>query len=587
MNFLAFSPLLAYSFLATIALLIVLLHLLRPRALRRVISSTVLWGEVIKAHRKHHAPWRWLLSLLLCLLIGLALALALTRPQGIGRAQSRVVVLLDNSPSMAARTRDGQTRWAHALDRARELMASTRADVMLADTMGRAPISGFVRPAQAIAALDELSQVSYGPVRLPQLPPRNEIEVHVISDGVADYALPADARVHSVFESADNVAVTGLQTRAFATDPLRVEAFVQVYNASSIPKRVRLSLRGGDRFSVAQDLQMGAGELIDASFDITDFSEGVLAAAALSRDDAYPLDDIAYAIVAAHRVRNILLVSDGNTRLEDSIRSLPGVRMTTVRPAAFDEAMSADAYVFDSFAPSRAPKRGSLLFRPPPVSWLPGDRRDVREPVVSDWKQGHPLLDGFAWSNLRVERASLVTDASGGQIDALVRTTQGALIATGSEHARWIVAGFVPQGSNLPLQPGFPIFLGNALNWLTETEPVVSSTLGTIRIPLINAQVIDGKGEPVASRDIPGATIFDAAQPDVYTARANGQIVRVVANVLDPRDSDINLSRFGSESTAGLRVSASSRIEPWFALVAIALIVLMIEWMAYLRRFAT
>jgi hypothetical protein len=426
------------------------------------------------------------------------------------------------------------------------------------------------------------------------LPPHNEIEIHVISDGVADYALPADARVHSVFEPADNVAVTGLQTRAFATDPLRVEAFVQVYNASAVPKRVRLSLRGGDRFDVAQDLQMDAGELIDATFDVTDFSEGVLAAAAVSRDDAYPLDDIAFAMVARHRIRNIVLVTDGNARLEDSIRSLPGIRMTTVRPAAFHDAIAADAYVFDSFAPSQAPARGSLIFKPPPVTWLPGDRRDVREPAVSDWERGHALLDGVAWSKLRVSRASLIVDAPGqveamvgASFDAMVRTSEGALIATGSENARWIVAGFAPQGSNLPLQPGFPIFLGNAVNWLTETEPVVSSPLGTIRIPLTNAHVIDGKGDPVSSREIPGATVFDAAAPDVYTLSADGRRVRIVANVLDPRHSDINLSRFKDESTTQLRVSGSSHIEPWFALVVVALIFLLIEWAAYARRLAT
>ncbi len=586
MNFLAFSPLLAYSFLAAIAALILLLHLLRPRALRRVISSTVLWTDVLRAHRKYHAPWRWLLSLLLCLLIGLALALALTRPQGIGPAQLRVVVLLDNSPSMAARTRDGQTRWAHAVNHARDLIASTRADVMLADTMGRAPISGFVRPAQAIAALDQLGVISYGPVRLPALPPLTNIEVHVISDGVADYDLPADTRVHSVFELADNVAVTGLQTRALPTNPLRVEAFVQVYNASSVPKRVRLSLRGGDRFVIAQDLQMDAGELIDATFDVTDFSEGVLAAAALARDDSYPLDDIAFAMVGRHRVRNIVLVSNGNARLEDAIRSLPGVRLTAVRPDAFHDAIPADAYVFNSFAPSQAPARGSLLFHPPSVTWLPGNRRDTREPAVSGWKRGHALLDGVAWNSLRVGRASLIADAPD-NVDEVVRTSKGALIATGSENARWIIAGFVPNDSNLPLQPGFPIFLGNALNWLTETELVVSSSLGTIRVPMTDARVIDGKGEPVASRAIPGATIFDAAQPDVYTARANGRRVRIVANVLDPRNSDINVSRFGDQRAGEIRIAGDSRIEPWFALVAIALIFVLIEWAAYLRRLAT
>ena len=586
MNFLAFSPLLAYSFLAAVATLILLLHLLRPRALRRVISSTVLWTEVIKAHRKYHAPWRWLLSLLLCLLIGLALALALTRPQGLGPAPSRVVVLLDNSPSMAARTRDGETRWAHAVNRARELIASTRVDVMLADTMGRAPISGFVPPAQAIAALDQLGLVSYGPVRLPVLPPLANTEVHLISDGVADFEVPADTRIHSVFERADNVAVTGLQTRAFPTDPLRVQAFVQVYNASPVPKRVRLSLRGGDRFSVAQDLQMDAGELIDATFDVTDYPEGVLAAAALARDDAYALDDIAFAMVARHRLRNVVLVSHADARLEDAIRSLPGVRLTTVRPDAFHDAIPADAYVFNSFAPSTAPARASLLFQPPLVSWLPGNRHDSREPVVSGWKRGHALLGGVAWDSLRVGRATLITDAPD-DVDEMVHTSKGALIATGSQNARWIIAGFVPRNSNLSLQPGFPIFLGNALNWLTETEPIVSSALGTVRVAMTDAQIIDGNGEVVASRTIPGATIFDAGRPDVYTARANGRKVRIVVNSLDPRNSDINVDRFRDEPVAELRVSGRSRIEPWFALVSVALILLLIEWAAYLRRTST
>lgn len=573
----------AYALLAAVAVLILLLHLLRPRALRQTISSTVLWAEVIKTHTKFHAPWRWLLSLLLCLFIGLALALALTRPQGVGPAQTRVVVLLDNSPSMAARTRDGETRWTHAVNLARELIASTGADVMLADSMGYAPINGFVRPAQAIAELDRLPAVAYGLVRKLTLPPLTNIEVHVITDGVAEYELPPGARVHSVFEPADNVAVTGLQTRAFPTDPLRVQAFVQVYNASPVPKRVRLSLRGGDRFSLAQDLQMNAGELIDAAFEITDFPQGVLAAAVTSRDDAYALDDIAFALVAPHRVRNIVLVSEGDQRLADSIRSLPGVRLTSIRPNAYNAAKLADAYVFDSFAPSQAPSRGALLFRPPAVAWLPGERQEVRAPAVTDWQRGQALLDGVDWRSLRVGRASLLVDAHA-QVDEMVRTSNGALIAAGSASARWVVAGFAPRDSNLPLQPDFPVFLGNALNWLTESEPDVSASLGAIRIPLANAKVTDGNGAVVASRAIPGATMFDAVQPDVYTARADGRRIRIVANVLDPRDADINVSRFSTKSGGAIRVTGRSRIEPWFALAALAFIFLLVEWVAYVRR---
>jgi hypothetical protein len=104
---------------------------------------------------------------------------------------------------------------------------------------------------------------------------------------------------------------------------------------------------------------------------------------------------------------------------------------------------------------------------------------------------------------------------------------------------------------------------------------------------MTDAQIINGKGEVVASRTIPGATIFDAGQPDVYTARANGRKVRIVVNSLDPRNSDINVDRFRDEPMAELRVSGRSRIEPWFALVSVALILLLIEWAAYLRRTST
>ena len=59
--------LLAYGLVGATALLILLLHLLRPRALRRAVASTVLWEVVLRQRSKYHTPWRWLLSLLLCL----------------------------------------------------------------------------------------------------------------------------------------------------------------------------------------------------------------------------------------------------------------------------------------------------------------------------------------------------------------------------------------------------------------------------------------------------------------------------------------------------------------------------------------
>ena len=583
MNALALYPLLAYGLVGATALLIVLLHLLRPRALRRAVSSTVLWEAVLRQRSRYHTPWRWLLSLLLCLLIGLALALALGRPAGFGPEKSRVVVLLDNSPSMATRTRDGKSRWLHGIEKARELIESVNVDVMLVDTMATAPVSGFVRPAQALDALERFDVANHGPARLPVLPESGAFDVHVISDGITGFDTPADAIIHSVFEPAVNVAVTSLQTRPLPTDPLRVEAFVQVYNASTTPARVRLSLRGSDGSSLSQELLMNADELIDATFDISAFDEGVLAAAAMTENDAFAQDDIAFAMVAPHSVRNVLLVTRGNPRLEDAMRSLSGVRLKVIAPEAWRETMSADVYLFDRFSPKQLPARGALLFRPQAMPWLAARQIEVDDPAVIEWSRGNSVLDGVSWQALRAERAAVMVDLPD-HAEALVSTDDGALIAASTGHGRWIIAGFAAEDSNLSIQPGLPVFLGNALRWLGTSEPVVSSGLGTVRVPLADARIVDGSGQAQTSQALDGVTMFDAYKPDVYTALAADKKLRVVANVLDPHYAGVNLTRFDSSRRAVIRSPDYARIEPWTALGAIALLLLVVEWAVWTRR---
>src|SRR5690349_8291946 len=275
------NSIVAYGVLATIAALIVALHLLKPRAQRRVVSSTLIWASVARLRKSGDKLWRWWLALALSLAVGLAIALALTRPEIAGTAfGARMVLVLDNSPSMAARTRDGKSRWTHAVEQARAQIESAGTQILLVDTMGHAPVSGFVARPEALVVLERLHVVTYGSAQLPALP-IDAAELHLFSDGVASLDIPPRAVIHSVFEAADNVAITALEVRPFPADPTRFEAFVQVFNASPEPQRARLTLRGGEHFSATQHLDLAAGELVDASFEVSRFEGGVLAAAAL------------------------------------------------------------------------------------------------------------------------------------------------------------------------------------------------------------------------------------------------------------------------------------------------------------------
>lgn len=578
------SPTLGLVFLAVVLAVVVALHLWRPRPRRQVVASTWLWELAARRTGGARSPWRWWLALALALAIAGMLALALSRPglQGFGDGTRRIVLLVDNGPSMATHTRDGQTRWQHALARAREVILAAPGEVMVLDSAGEGPVAGFADRDTAQTALAQLRIVPVAVTTFPALPRGADIELHVVSDGVAPVAPPADAVIHSVFEPADNVAVIRLTARPSPEDPTRIEALVQVVNASPAPKAVRLTLRGGEGFSVVQTLTMAADERIDATFDVSAFPGGVLAAAAIAPGDALPDDDIAYTVVPVHRAWRVRLVTPGNAALADALASLAGVRVETVTPGRYRPAADVDAYVFDGFAPAQPPPTGALLFRPTVVAWLPAPDRQVATPVLAAADRSGALADGVPWEALGVRRAALWSRLPAG-VEPVVRAGDAVVLAAGRAGAPWIAAGFLPSDSDLPLQPAFPVFLARALARLTAGDTVRTEPVGPVRVALAGAEVRNGRGERVESRAVPGAILFDAARPDLYTVSAGSTRMRVAAALLDPRRAEVNRSRL-PPSAGSVPATAGPAFERWTWIVLACVALLLVDWAAFTRR---
>ena len=595
MSFLAFSPLTAYALLAGVAVLICLLYLMKPRMLRVQVASTLLWRRVLGAARARNDRWRWLLSLLLALAIGLSLTFALTRPElrVLGASHHRIVVILDNSASMAARTRDGGTRWQHALEGARRVIqrAAAGSEALVLDTAGRAPLAGFLPLGQALEQLRRVPLSSEASGRVPQIPVGVKITgAHLFTDGVGVDAMPSGTVVHSVFEAADNVAISGFEARPVPSDPTRYEAFLQIVNATPTPKQVRLEVVGRAGFRLERQLQVAGATTVNQMLDVSAFDQGVLRAQVYADGDAFNLDDTAYCVVSPHRNRRVLLVTSGNGSLEDSLRSLPGVTVTVSSPAELAALPTFDAYVFDRYAPRDAPAAGALLFRPPGADWINAKWRPVGQADVSTWDQSHALTAGVAWRDLRLESAQLADSEPSAAVvtakPARGAGAAGALVLAGRARARWVAVGFALQDSNFPLQPGFPVFLGTALGWLTQGARVTSENLGRIEVPILNAQVRDSGDQRLAAVATARGTLFEAPRPGVYTASNGQQRLIVVANAIDPRLPQINYSRIGPEA-ANVRAANSPRPawpEPWIWLLGLAFALLTVEWAAFSRR---
>ena len=133
MNALALPLYLSVLALVVAVGIVAALYWLKPPPRTVVVPSSLVWDRVLRESHPSPDRLRWWLSLLLAALTAAAMVSAVVplRPAGPGRAVSKLIVVLDDSPSMATRTTDGATRWDHALAKARALIEARAAETQI------------------------------------------------------------------------------------------------------------------------------------------------------------------------------------------------------------------------------------------------------------------------------------------------------------------------------------------------------------------------------------------------------------------------------------------------------------------------
>lgn len=583
----------AWAVLAGLAV-IATLYLLKPPLRRYVVPSSLIWERVLRQTHAGRDRLRWWLSLLLAALIVTAVLLAVVRPQavGAGTADRRLVLVVDNAPTMATRTPDGASRWDHAVARARQiLMARGAGDpVWLADSMRRIATPGYESRDAALERLQKIAVVHGGTPRVP-LPPEDAgaagaPEIVVVSDGVLITEVPRAARIESVFEPVENTGITAFELQPVPADPRRVQAFVEVVNGGGAAKRVAITLSGLGGRSVARSLEVPAGATRSELVDISDFESGPVRAAVAVPGDGLAADDNAYAWLPLRRVVRVNLVSDGNPWLEKALRAQPRVLLSVLSPASYADRRDADAWVFDRYTPRTPPVAPALLFHPGKADWLPPQSGELVNPVVSTWDSGHPLLENISLSDLYIERAQKTSPRRNAADTVLISAGGSTPLAWASaQGTRRASLGFSLDQSNFALHAAFPVFLNNALNWMTAEPMLLKSGLGALEIPLDGARVIRADGGEIEAQPIPGGSLVEMTEPGFYTAVTAQERLRIAVNVLDRRTTEVNRSGLqpvtaGAESSPRLAV----RADPWLWLLVAAVLLLAFEWWSWNRR---
>lgn len=614
---------------------IIALWMLRLKRQDVTVSSLYLWNAVTQ-ERQANAPFQKLrrhLLLFLQLLLALLLVLALARPFVFGQARTGhiIVLVLDTSASMNA-TDVKPSRLAAAKTAAgdflgREMSGGDVATVLTASSRPTSVLPGFTGDHQRLqAAIDGAAPTDTvadmaGAMTLAQslVAGRDGAEIRVLSDGAysADTlkklaAVPyggTDVKLTSIGTATpDNVAITRIDGRRNVQTG-GYEVFAQVQSLGSTPHSGgTLSLLKDGTLIDARALNSAAGEL-DETFDSPLLKSGGVITARLDdvKDDLVA-DNQASLVLAPPQPRKVLLVTTGSLFLERGLNLDPDVILEECAPDEFATVGRHGAgyalVVFDGALPA-APL--------PPGNYLVFDALSEQTPLLGegtadtpsfvDEDRTHPVMRFVDLSGLHLRQALKTRAQSWGQ--PLAEADSGPLIGVGEHNGlRVISVAFALDDSDWPLRVSFPIFLTNAVRWLSAGSAPGAASPETPTGGVASLTVPAGSGsltiirpngsQSAVTAPASGGTVLvdDTRQVGVYHAKAAaGADYPFAVNLDSPDESRLAaqsppvLTHPGAPAApVSLTPSRRAKNDLWPTFAAVALALLLAEWFVFHRR---
>ncbi|MCS6798108.1 MAG: VWA domain-containing protein [Myxococcota bacterium] len=608
--------------LAAAAAAVFALHLLRVHRRRVEVPFLALWQQAVGTSRPSRlwARLRWLLSLVLGVLIVACLTLAIADPRLVtATAGGRtLVVLLDASASMLATDEPGG-RFEAARRHVRRLVESLGpADRALLVRMHAVaePLGPLASDRTVLLQALDAARPTHAPARpepalrlaLDALRGQPRPGIVLVSDGAFEPPAPATLEelqssgtplaMVSVGREDRNVAVTALAARRHPLDRTRCALLVELWNAGTRRERVELRLLGDGRPLDVEHLELEPGERIRRVRDDVTGADRLVEAHIVLADgpDALPLDDRAVARIPERRRMRVLTVGEGNLYLEAALLLDEYLDVTHVRPAEYRDAHGYDAAIFDGFVPPAPPGVDAIFLHPTGGSgWQPiAVEGRIERPSFERVDRDHPLVRWVALRDVNVAEALRLRPEPRDRIVA--SDPRGPLLVEGERDGRRIVVlAFDVRHSDLVLRAAWPLLLLNALERFAETsvELLASPRAGEVwtlpvgatarRVRMVEP---DGRLHPLAVRD--GRIVFRAEQAGAHVLEVDGRR-ELIASQLPPgeesRIAPVRAPRWGSlHWSRALEGRPQVDRTPWAWLAAVALVLLVVEWLAYHRR---
>jgi VWA domain-containing protein/aerotolerance regulator-like protein len=594
---------------------LILIHMLKPKPRPVEVTNLFLWQTVLKerAGQTRISRLKKNLPLLLQILIILLTAFSLAQPvfTYLTKKSGNIILVIDTSASMKTRGASG-TRFDRAVEKALEILGRRKTpQKALIIEAGYQPklVTGFDTDSERVKSLVKDLRPSDTPADLEKavslaisfVDPSREDTIYLLTDG-AGFDLWRLLKRHPGIEPVivssgkKNIGITKFVFRK--TPGNGHEILLEVANFTPIPVvcPIRLAV---DRSIILETEIMLEGEekkrlVLPYSVLVTGIAKVVI-----DVDDAFTVDNTAYAALNAAEDIWVLLVSKGNYFLDKLLGAYPNVmvnRVKEVTPSSWlEQARRHDIVIVDRMDFPATENGNFILINAfsPSIPVVKSGRTTY--PEILDWDAESPLMSGIDPRGLIIEEAAVLNGGPG--VRPIVEAHDTGLMYTYEREAfRSVLLNFDITRSDLPLRVAFPVLFGNILNWLNPQKRDFSTLqtrtgepIDIYTDPQTDRLFIRPPGKkwethPVRSNRL---TYAETDRVGIYTVKERNKRRHFAVNLANESESDIRGPAMDSDigrPDRGSRAKETAAGWPlWPVLILSALGVLMMEWYYWLK----
>ncbi|HTL33115.1 MAG TPA: VWA domain-containing protein [Kofleriaceae bacterium] len=431
-----------------------------------------------------------------------------------------------------------------------------------------------------------------------------------------------DVRYLPVGRRSDNVGIVAFNVRRYIANKAAYEVFVEVQNFGTEPATRMLTVDNGTNPAYSGKIDLAPGQRIRKVLEKLPASDDNKLRAALhpidgpGGSDAFTLDDFAYALLPARKKQKVLMVTGDNLFLEAAMLVYDNIDPMKISPAEYTAKPSLadgmDVVIFDDFTPEVVPMPPtSLLYFHPtgehsPIKVGP----ELSNPRITEIDEDHPVMRWITMSDVYTDKSNtFAIDPKLGE-STLAFSVRDSIVAAKRDGKRKILAfGFsLPaadreSATDLPMRVAFPMLLVNTLDWFAGDQADLLTTYPTgqrQRIPLdgvvgaTEAVVKAPDGNETRTPVIDSLATFYGSRQGYYDVTAldgDGKpmaSISLAANLASTQESDIapstQLSLGGKQLQAPEAFSITRSQKLWWYFIALAMILIITEWITYHRR---